>query len=355
MVRHLMQSAGRAAPLGPWMAATAIAILCFAGIEALLRTERLWHLPLGYLLRNPGDSYTRAVWLSYNPPDRQDETILVLGASTAAAVMQLPDNESESTIQSALGQPDLQLLTLTLSQGCYAEHLTILQNALAHGHRPKTIIVFAWPGCLTERPETDTLAARRMPLVSSWLAEMGIDSPRLRVKSAILQVSAVMRYQFMINAWLRSRWEGVLGGRPPWEPIVFSSGQRETTWEKPWEEDRDRYQRLRLLPKRLHTTGRSMQVLDRLLRIARDHAQSVLVVESPWSPPIVDVLRDGGVPYTATMQAAAVRAGVVYTDPNSELRLERESFNDLYHVNHAGARRYLAPMAAALRRARSTS
>jgi len=350
-------AASSPAPDGPliptrvWAGVLAALVMLVAGLEVVLSSGVVWRMPLAQLLQNPGDRHTRAVWLIHRPPPPTTPELIVLGSSVAAAITELPRNETEQWLRTRLAVPELQLVSLTVSRGCYGEHLTLFQNAIEQGHRPKAVLLVSWPACLNDASEADAVEARRMPLTSTWLAEVesnGRTTP-LTLWTSVLRSMAVPRYRYTINAWVRSRWRGVLRGRSPLAPIVFAGDRRVTAWEGPFENDRDRYQRLVALPSRMRSDGRGMRILDRLLAAVREHGATPVIVEAPWAPPAHDILRDVRDQYFNAMQAAAARHGGIYVDPNRQVQLRRELFNDLYHVNHEGARAYLPFAAGALR------
>ena len=68
----------------------------------------------------------------------------------------------------------------------------------------------------------------------------------------------------------------------------------------------------------------------------------MVIVESPWSPPVFDVLGDEADRYSEMMKGVATRGGAIYLDLNRRAHLDPELFNDINHVNHAGARAYLS-------------
>jgi hypothetical protein len=324
----------------------------FVGAELFLRSDVLWQVPIEYVLQNENDRYMKATWLVHQPPASSGNQIMVLGSSVAGALTELPNNESQEILRDVLGQPQLQLISLTVFGGCYAEHLTLLEGALAHGHQPSAIVLFSWPNCLGGNDDTDALLARRMPLVSSSLVDLeGTNrSFDVRIQAALVRISAVQRYRYTVNAWLRNTWRNVLRGRAPWRPIAFEGHRRVTAWQGDWELDRDRYQRLADLPRRMTPGGPGSRQLAALLEIARMRGIPVLIVESPWSPPFFDILDEQTDTYLAAMQAIAAQYGATYIDPNRSRRLSRELFNDLYHVNQAGARAYLPAVGSELRR-----
>ena len=327
-------------------AVAAFVVLMLVAAEVFLRSGILWQLPLEHLLQHETDRYTRAAWLVHHPPASGRE-IIVLGSSTAAAVMELPGGESQQILRAGAEQPALHLVSLTDSGGCYPEHLTLLENAFEHGHRPDAVILFSFPTCLSAYDETDALLAKRMPLVSASLAsvetvERSLD---LRLQAALVRASAVHRYRHVGNGWLRERWKALLLGQPPWKPVVFEGDRRVTAWSGDWTLDKRRHESL----KGWSPEGPAARHLATLLAIAKQNRVPVLIVESPWSPPFFDVLDGETDRYFEAMQAIASRAGATYADPNRSTRLSRELFNDLVHVNHAGARAYVPAIAMELR------
>ena len=337
-------------PLRSWLWTAAVALVCFSALEILLRTGAVWRAPLPYLLQNGGDRHTRAVWLLHRPPPATTRQLVTLGASTAAAITELPDNEAERTLRFALRAPQLHLTSLAVSRACYDEHLTLMQNAIDLGHRPAVVVIFSWPGCLTDEYATDAVFATQMPLTSSWLASVDTrrDGGGVQLWSVVLRHAALARYRHALNGWVRSRWEGVLRGRMPWHPVIFAGDRRTEPWDGPWENDVQRYERLRMFASRVRTEGRGAKILERLLREIRDHGARAIVIEAPWSPPFFDVLHGIAPAYGAAMHGIAARTGAVYVNPNGERRLMRAHFNDLFHVNHHGARAYLPLVANAV-------
>jgi hypothetical protein len=340
-----------ATSLRVWALACTFLFLLGVVLELVFRSGAVWQIPLPYLLRDDGDRYTRAVWLAHHPVPATDRQVMVLGASTAAAVTELPHDESESILRQSLPAPDLRLTSLTVPRSCYEEYLTLLQNALELGHRPDVVVVFSWPACLNDDRRTHVLFATRMPLTSSWLAEVTRDSQTRadRLEAAFIANVGVARYRYTVNAWVRSRWEGVLRGRLPWSPIYFAPSRRSRAWDGPWEADVERYQQLQHTPKDMELNGRSRAVLGKLLSQVHAQGAKAVVVEAPWSPPFFEVLRDKARSYHEAMEAVTSRNGAVYVDPNAADRLDGRLFDDLYHVNHDGARVYLRRIAEALR------
>lgn len=331
---------------GSWIVVVAFVGVVLGGAELFLRSNLLWRVPLEYLLQHETDRYTRAAWLVHHPPASGGAEVIVVGSSTAAAVTELPHNESEQILRAALGRPRLQLVSLTDSGGCYPEHLTLLESALERGHHPTAVILFSFPTCLAPYDDTDALLARRMPLVSSSLADLAHDrSLDVRVQARLVRMSAVQRHRYSVNAWIRERWKALLLGRAPWERIVFAGDRRVSAWEGSWELDDRRYERLA----KWTPTGPAANQLASFLDLARRNDIPVLVIESPWPPPFFTVLGDGADVYFQAMETIAARGGATYVDPNRSSRLSHAMFNDLVHVNHAGARAYMPIVASELR------
>ena len=335
-----------------WSVVLGITAVLFGAAELFFRANVLWQLPPEYLLQDENDRYTRATWLVHNPPASGGNEILLLGSSPAAAISDLPDGGSQQILREALDQPALQLISMAVYGACYAEHLTLLENALAQGHHPKAVILFSWPSCIGPYRDYDALMATRMPLVSESLANLqGSDrSVDVRIQATFARVSAVHRYRYTVNAWLRNQWRLLLRGQGLFEPVAFEGRSRTTAWKGDLRLDRERYERLTTLPQRLADTGHGSRQLGALLDLARQKRVPVLIVESPWSPPFFDVLGGEADAYYRTMQTIAARGDSIYVDPNRSTRLSAEMFNDLFHVNYAGARTYLPLVASELRR-----
>ena len=102
---------------GYWAVVIALVVVMLAGTELLLRMNVVWRLPVEYLLLNTGDLHTKAVWLVHHPPAPDGNEVIVLGSSTAAAIAELPGNESQSILRDVLARPELRLISLTSSGG----------------------------------------------------------------------------------------------------------------------------------------------------------------------------------------------------------------------------------------------
>ena len=303
---------------GYWAVVIALVVVMLAGTELLLRMNVVWRLPVEYLLLgNAGDLHTKATWLVHRPPAPDGNEVIVLGSSTAAAIAELPGNESQSILRDVLARPELRLISLTNSSGCYPDHLTLLENAFEHGHHPTAVILISWPECLGPYDETDALLARRMPLVSSSLLDLeaGDHSVDIRLQARLVRASAVQRYRYAVNAWLRSRWRGLLRGRAPWAALTVDGYRRVSAWKGPWDLDRERYERLRHMPGRWANSGRASRQLARLLDLSRDNGVPVIIVESPWSPPVFDVLGDEADRYSEMMKEVASQGGAILSRP----------------------------------------
>jgi hypothetical protein len=337
-----------------WAITITLVVVMLGGAELFFRTDVLWQIPLNYLLENRRtDTYTRATWLVHHPPGSGVNEIIVLGSSTARAIIELPRNESQQFLSAVLARPELQLVSLTINGGCYPEHLTLLESAFEHGHHPKAIILFSWPSCLGPYDDTDALLAKRMPVVSSTLADLEGNhrSIDVRIQARLVRVSAVHRYRYMVNTLLRRQGGNLLVGRAPWRTVELDGNGRAAAWKKgPLELDRGHYAQLAALPGKWTPTGPASRQLGALLQLARLHGVPILIIESPWSPPFFDVLGGESDIYFQAMQTLAARGGATYVNPNRSAHLSPELFNDLVHVNHAGARAYLRAVAPELRR-----
>jgi hypothetical protein len=339
-----------------WATVVAFVVVMFGGAELFFRTDLFWQIPLEHLLRNNRDLHMKAAWLVHHPPAPGSDEIIVLGSSTAAAIAELSGNESEKILRALADRPQLQLVSLANGAGCYPDHLTLLENALEHGHSPTAVILFSFPTCLGPYDETDALLARRMPLVSASLANLEESDRSLdvRIQTSLVRASAVERHRYFVNAWLRERWEALLlHGRPPWRGVVYKGDVFLRVWEGPWELFRY-YAPLTAALKEWVPAAPASRHLGALVDLARQKGVPLLIIESPWSPPVFDALGTKAHTYFQAMQTIAARGGATYSDPNRSARLSPELFSDVNHVNHAGARAYMTVVASALHRLAQT-
>ena len=265
-----------------WVLVLVLVAMTLGGIELALRAGLIWKVPLDYLLQRPGDRYTRTAWLIHHPPTPGPHDVIVLGSSTAAAVSELPKGESEHTLRTLTGVKDLRLISLTGSGGCYPEHLTILENALAQGYRPHTVLLLSYPSCLGAYDETDALVARRMPMVSEALASLTSRdlTTEVRISAWLARTSVLHRYRGAANAWLRERWDEFLKGRAyPWEAIVFAGDRYVSTWNGRLAGPA--YRSVQTMGGSWRYTLKSAALLSGLLATARRAGARVLVIESP--------------------------------------------------------------------------
>jgi hypothetical protein len=283
---------------------------------------------------------------------RKPGNVLLLGNSTAIAVMELPWYAADGRLERPPIAGASDVLDLSVNASCYAEQLLLAQQALEAGYAPGLTVVFTWPYCLTDEPDLNleaALRAMRVPLSSSWL-ERATPTQSLadRLERTWVTHASIGRYRHYLNAWLRSRAENLARGR--WtlrQPLIPTD--RSKPFGRPWTADPIRYGRIDgPQAERVDFTGPGRDQLELLLERLTTNGSRVVLVEAPWTPPVAAKLAPIRERYRNEMAELGARHAVDYVDPNRELRLADEEFNDLLHVTHAGGRRYYAAVHAAI-------
>jgi hypothetical protein len=362
-----------------WLLTALFALAMLLAAELALRSERLWNLPLELLLTHRFDTGTRAVQrvraagtdpdpvpgLRVRVPDRAGEpavppgtrtrkpgTVLLLGNSTAIAVMELPWYTPDGRFERPAIAGASEVLDLSVNASCYAEQLLLAQQAIDGGRTPELTVVFTWPYCLSNQQEQNldaALRATRVPLTSSWL-EHATPARSLadRIERAWVNHTAIGRYRHYLNAWLRARAESLARGhwtlRQPLAPT-----DRSQPFGRPWADDTLRYPRI-AGPEadRLELDGPGRGRLELLVERLTSNGSRVVLIEGPWTPPIATQLAPLRERYRAELTALGARYAADYVDPNRELQLADSEFNDLLHVTHAGGQRYYARVQAVI-------
>ncbi len=277
---------------------------------------------------------------------------MLLGNSTAIAVMELPWYTADGRFERPPISGATEILDLSVNASCYAEQLLYAQQAITRGYVPELTVVFSWPYCLGNDANLDreaALRAERVPLTSDWL-NLATPPRSLteRLERAWVNRTAIGRYRYYVNAWLRSRADALLRGRSSlYQPLVPTD--RSKPFGKPWDADSIRYGRL-VGPKaeRLDFAGPGHQQLERLLGRLAANGSRVLLVESPWTPLVSEALAADRERYRREVAAVAARHGAGYVDPNLAQSIADTDANDLLHLTHAAGRRYYEAVQAAI-------
>lgn len=328
-----------------WCLAGVVCIAVLAASEMLFRTEAIWRGPLGAVLMAPTDVNTRAVWLSYQPPSSADRHVMLLGASTALASMELPNQGTSRMFTEKGSQGIVEFRCLCIGGANYAEYLTVAENALEHGYRPDLVIVFTGPGMLTDE---DALKARRhtrfLPLVSTaWLNALERLEPngvRQKLHHWVLSNSAVVRHRYYVNNWMRRRFGRALR-RQDGLVLKYDETRYRNARSGPLEADVERFERVSSIPRLFRPDATSEAGLVPLLAFFQDKNIRTILVEAPRSPPVRQLYEPIKASYASLMNRFAQQYGTSYVDPNEQLYLEVDEFADLYHVSWKGRTRWL--------------
>jgi hypothetical protein len=330
-----------------WIVALVVAAGGLFALDRFFETGRIWRQPVSLLLNDPTDRATHAAWLLNQPPNGRRKIVL-LGASTAWAAMELPGDGVTQLFTQALSRRDVEFLSLAVGNACYDEHLLLLENLLRRGHKVELVIAFTTPGCFVEEKEgrrPDASRAVQMPLASKWLVDTHrqIMEPSFgeRWDRWLVQKTALARYRRPVNAWIRRRVSRAARGLAFWHIEL-----RYDPYAKPWNgrlvgQNLKRYTRVSEWPKKMTWDHPEWSRLTSFLVHARQSGVPVLIVEVPWSPLMRQLAEPIRVPYTQTLQKLASRYSAEYWDPNRELYLGSEYFADLSHVTQAGKALFL--------------
>lgn len=328
-----------------WGLSVIVSLAALGGLEVLFRSEILWRGPLGLVITLPTDISTRGVWLSYKEPMAADRHVLLVGASTAEASMELPDEGTSQMFSQLSGQGRVQFKSLCTGGATFAEYLAFVDNALAHGYTPDLVIVYTAPGMFT--PEEAVKArqpTRDMPIVSpAWLQAMQERdgrSPGQSVYHWALTHLAIMRHRYYVNTWLRTRFERAL--RRDFRLIQpYNDSRYRDARRQPLDQDPDRFQKVSTVPERFRPESAAETGFIALLQFLQRRAMRVVLVEAPRSPPSRKLLAPVQAQYEALVNQLAQEYETSYFDPNELVYLEVKDFADLYHVSWAGRVRWL--------------
>jgi hypothetical protein len=328
-----------------WAAVAGAALALLVLIELILRTGVVWQLPLPYLLSFSNDRFALVSWELHQPQPEGTLDVVALGSSVAAAVTELPHDEATRIVREVTARPEARLLVMAVPRGCVEDMTVILENFVNHGRTPAVALLFTWPGCFIGDSVEASLMARSMPLRTTWLLD-GHDQPSSRVGFWLVQHLDILRYRYMVNAWVRRRLDGALFEGERRLRITYRPYRLADPAEVPLEQlpGFDRYHHY---PDRMNVTDGNARRLDNLIAHARAAGVKVILVENPWSPPIQREFAGRVTAYTARIQAIAARHGVPYIDPNASVDLHG-LYNDLLHPTHEGGRRYFRAIAPAI-------
>jgi len=326
--------------LGYWLLTTAVVVATFVALEAVLRADLVWRLPLGIVKAVDADRHLEAAWEVHQPP-APTPSVLVLGASNIRVATELPRDGLARVLRAVTRQP-VSVLSLCLGRASLDEYVILLEAAFEHGHRPDVVVVGVWPGQVNGARDYDPLLAERMPLSSSWLladAEPVRDPDSLWVRYGP-RLLAVDRFQFAVNAWIRRRFHDLLHQRFRW--VVGGQDAANEQEYIPLLEDTRRLDMIGRIGEELMSDEVDLSRLRLVLQLARTAGGRVIVLEAPWSPPVRREFALFAGRYRTRMAALAREEGAVYLDPNEWLTLEEDKFADLFHVTPQGQQRYAA-------------
>lgn len=322
--------------LGYWLLTAVVAAAAFVGLEAALRADLVWRLPLGIVKAADGDRHLEAAWEIHQPPGPEPR-VIVLGASNTAVALELPRYGLARVLNAVTGKP-VTVLSLCLGGAKVEEYMVLLEAALEEGHLPAIVVIGIWPGQLV-RENYDPLLAERMPFSSSWLLAEAqpVDDPDSLWERYGPRVLALERFRHAANAWLHRRLHDLLLQRFRW--VV--GGQDAANDPRLVPLDRDKRQDVvdRISEQWLNEPP-DLSRLRSTIRRARDAGSRVIVLEAPWSPPVRREFALFAGRYRTRMASLAREEGAVYVDPNEWLTLGADDFADLVHVRPKGQQRY---------------
>lgn len=335
-----------------WGLSVVTCVLSLAGLEAMFRSEALWRLPQGLALAAPNDMEIRSTWWSYQPPADADRHIVLLGASTACASMELPSDGTSALLSQRTGGRRVAFRPLCSGRASFADYLVYLENALDHGPQPDLVVAYTWPGMFTpDSVQKATAHATTVPLVSDrWLdalAEQGRFREALGSGGWWLRHSAVVRHRYYVNSWVRQRLTRALQGEFDVH-LAFDENRYRRPRARPLETDTDRYTRAEALKTQFLPSAAADSGLVTLLALLAERRIPALLVEAPRSPPVRTLLAPLADEYRALVADLAGRHGARYLDPNDLVDLGPQFFADLYHVSWDGRVRWLEHVVPAL-------
>lgn len=329
-----------------WALSFVVCVIVLAGLEAVFRSELIWRLPQGVALAATNDMEIRSTWWSYQPPAAADRHVVLLGASTACASMELPGGETATRLSARAGGRVVAFRPLCAGRASFADYLVYLENAVEHGLEPDLVIAYTWPGMFTADSIDKALAhAATVPLVSDrWLDAL---EARGQFESGPLTTgwwlrrTAIARHRYYVNSWVRQRVARLFEGRFDWR-LTFDENRYRRARARPLETDSDRYGRTEALPHEFLPGAAGDSGLVTLLSALRDYQIPTLLLEAPRSPPVRRLLQPIASDYRRLVGELAAEHGVTYLDPNDAVELGPELFADLYHVSWDGRERWLA-------------
>jgi hypothetical protein len=328
-----------------WALSLIVGLALLAGLELFFRREALWRQPLGLALTVTTDINTRAVWLSYQPPGPADRRVLLVGASTALASMQLLEDGTSRMFTDAAGSGTVEFRSLCVGGASFADYLTLTENAIAHGYTPDLIIMYIGPSMFTDEGVRKAQGITRfIPLVSSdWLEALeqqrggGI---RQKLYHWALRHSAVFRHRYYVNTWIHRRLAYVL--RREFNPMIRLDETRYRHARRgPLEADRERYESVSTIPDRFQGDAASSTGMLTLLNFLQERQIRGVLLEAPRSPPARGLYEPINAAYTRIIEQAVRQYGIAYVDPNERLYLDADDFADMYHVSWKGRTRWL--------------
>jgi hypothetical protein len=331
-----------------WCLAVGFGLVFLAGLERLFRADFIWRRPLGVVLQATTDLNSEAVWASFQPPSAADRQVLLLGASTAQASMDLPNQGTARLFAEVFHQSRVEYRSLCPAGATFAEYLALVENALDHGSDPDLLIIYTWPGMLTAEATARAQAhAEFLPLVSRrWLGALEAQEYggfRQHVQYWLLTHSALVRHRYYVNGWLRRRFARLIRRDFALE-VTYSETRYRTAREEPLENDSRRFERVSTLPQRYRDGAAFQSGLVTLLAFLQEKNLRAVLVEAPRSPPARRILQPLDARYTRLIGGFAKRYGVAYVDLNPRVNLTSDDFADLIHVSWQGRERWLAAL-----------
>ena len=327
-----------------WALCFIVAVVGLATLEVAFRSDVIWRLPLGVTMTAANDINSKGVWQSFQPPSKADRRVLLVGASTALASMQLPNDGTSRLISERAASP-IEFRILCSGGATFAEYLAFVENALAHDYKPDLVVAYAAPSMLTQQAaDKAKQEARFVPLISeAWL-----DAREQRERSDwserayywALRHSTVVRHRYYINNWIRRRFSRVLRRDFRWAMPVNETRYR-NAFDGALEEDTDRIADVKSIPTRFQPELRVDTGLTTLLDFLQRKHIPVLILEAPRSPVVRSTFASIKDAHATMMKQSAREYGATYFDPNEDVSLAATDFADLYHMSWPGRDRWL--------------
>jgi hypothetical protein len=311
-------------------------------------TSGAWSIvPMQDWIRNSTDQYIAVSWqvgeLKRHPPD-QPMLVLLAGSSGLEGIVSGPSLAAEIRRD---GGPRIAAYNLSSRMQRYAQSWAIVDNL---PNTPTTAVIGVNLGRFTTSPASNynQVIGRELLLKSDSLRRFVVDtSGQHRYSYTILPgiFSAFTSYvqQHEVDLALRGRLRV-----PPYRPHPFlhrkalsSAVKRGMVglWLTQYKPAFDK------------VLAFNLEMLDRLVRRARERGLAVVIVELPENGEIIgDRFAQSMVKYQRPARAIAARYGVPYLDFNARLDIPSRNFLDLSHLMPAGRVVWQAELARELAR-----